>query len=797
MSFFRGLFVVMVMLVIAVISAGAYAAVPLTISHQGRLLDASDHPIDGFFDITYRIFEVPTGGLPLWMEVHASVHVTDGLYSAVLGSTVPLSPDVLGSGGGGGGGLSARYLEVTVGATTLSPRFPLSSAPSALSAGHLSGDVETAPGAMTLRCLGCSSGEGIAVASNAGQDEFSLVRLNGLPPGEPVIGTLSMTATPTSGTLAVGDLDGDGLYRVLATVDSVEREISVTDNGPGGMTLMKAKEKANRTKCSNNLRMSGPSQSNEIDESCDASGARSILSGMSGSTTGTIRMMATPDSAVNALDEDSDGDGIPESSLRQKSSSGSASSTIIGGHSGSTTGTIRMMASPDSAVSVMGSDSDGDGLSERQIQARVGDFAASTVVEYKDGDDPITHKRAGQCRASATGARYLLTDDLDGDGVAEQSVEHKTGTGSSSSTIKSGMSGSTTATIRMQSAGGGPVLPSGEIILEADLDGDGVPEVTSADSVDLSGASRRLKSSGIGSSGNDGVEVQLAARPKGGAVKVTASQNSQSLRCTSSADSAAATMLLEADLDGDGVADNTITQSCDAQSAKIIMDRDSGRSKGLLRADSDSAKIVLSHDEGPGGSSAAEMFSDLIDSYIHLTEDGVTNFKASSSTGIQVRDQFNNLTSSVDLDGKGYFAGKIGIGKDPVEKIDVDGGAYCDGTNWVNASDVNSKENFTPVDGNELLEQIAQLSITRWNYKGNNQTEHIGPTAQDFKAAFGVGANDKSISTIDPAGIALAAIKELNSKIQELNAKTDEITQLKAELDAIKAMLQKQAATKN
>ena len=71
-------------------------------------------------------------------------------------------------------------------------------------------------------------------------------------------------------------------------------------------------------------------------------------------------------------------------------------------------------------------------------------------------------------------------------------------------------------------------------------------------------------------------------------------------------------------------------------------------------------------------------------------------------------------------------------------------------------------------------------------------------------AAFGVGADDKSISTIDPSGIALAAIKALNSKMQELNAKTSqledqarEITQLKAELDAIKVMLQKQAATKN
>jgi hypothetical protein len=40
--------------------------------------------------------------------------------------------------------------------------------------------------------------------------------------------------------------------------------------------------------------------------------------------------------------------------------------------------------------------------------------------------------------------------------------------------------------------------------------------------------------------------------------------------------------------------------------------------------------------------------------------------------------------------------------------------------------------------------------------------------AQDFYAAFGLGDDNKSISTLDPDGVALAAIQELAKQVQEL-----------------------------
>lgn len=56
------------------------------------------------------------------------------------------------------------------------------------------------------------------------------------------------------------------------------------------------------------------------------------------------------------------------------------------------------------------------------------------------------------------------------------------------------------------------------------------------------------------------------------------------------------------------------------------------------------------------------------------------------------------------------------------------------------SSDRNVKEHFAPVDVQQILETVATLPITSWNYKEENSSvRHIGPMAQDFAAAFGVG----------------------------------------------------------
>jgi hypothetical protein len=109
-------------------------------------------------------------------------------------------------------------------------------------------------------------------------------------------------------------------------------------------------------------------------------------------------------------------------------------------------------------------------------------------------------------------------------------------------------------------------------------------------------------------------------------------------------------------------------------------------------------------------------------------------------------------------------------------------GAYLTaGGVWTNTSDVNKKEHFTDLNANDLLQKISQLPIQRWRYKGSNEY-HIGPTAQDFYKLFGLGVDDKGISTVDPAGIALAAIKEQQRIIENQN---EQLLQLQKRLETL------------
>lgn len=87
---------------------------------------------------------------------------------------------------------------------------------------------------------------------------------------------------------------------------------------------------------------------------------------------------------------------------------------------------------------------------------------------------------------------------------------------------------------------------------------------------------------------------------------------------------------------------------------------------------------------------------------------------------------------------------------------------------WSSASDVNLKENFTPVDAQDILRRVSTLPITSWNYKSQGRdVAHIGPTAQDFMQAFALGDDEHYISSVDSDGIALAAIKGLHEVVQQ------------------------------
>lgn len=99
---------------------------------------------------------------------------------------------------------------------------------------------------------------------------------------------------------------------------------------------------------------------------------------------------------------------------------------------------------------------------------------------------------------------------------------------------------------------------------------------------------------------------------------------------------------------------------------------------------------------------------------------------------------------------------------------------------WSTVSDSTLKENIREVDGTKILEKLSQLDITRWNYETQSASiEHIGPMAQDFYRLFSLGEDDKHINTLDPDGIALAAIKALYEKSKRIDILEFEVAELK------------------
>ncbi len=106
------------------------------------------------------------------------------------------------------------------------------------------------------------------------------------------------------------------------------------------------------------------------------------------------------------------------------------------------------------------------------------------------------------------------------------------------------------------------------------------------------------------------------------------------------------------------------------------------------------------------------------------------------------------------------------------------------------SSDRNAKENFAPIEARVVLDKVIALPISRWNFKADAATPHVGPMAQDFHAAFQTGSDDKHIATVDADGVALAAIQGLNQKLtEELKRRDTENAELKARLDRLEQFI--------
>ena len=113
---------------------------------------------------------------------------------------------------------------------------------------------------------------------------------------------------------------------------------------------------------------------------------------------------------------------------------------------------------------------------------------------------------------------------------------------------------------------------------------------------------------------------------------------------------------------------------------------------------------------------------------------------------------------------------------------------------WTCTSDRNVKRNLRAVDSTALLAKVVALPVYHWQPKDgpHREVEHLGPMAQDFMAAFGLGDNDKAIGFQDAEGVALAAIQGLHQLIQQkdvrIQAQQREISMLEERMAKVESM---------
>lgn len=107
---------------------------------------------------------------------------------------------------------------------------------------------------------------------------------------------------------------------------------------------------------------------------------------------------------------------------------------------------------------------------------------------------------------------------------------------------------------------------------------------------------------------------------------------------------------------------------------------------------------------------------------------------------------------------------------------------------WSTLSDRNAKENITDVDLDEFLDKLDSIDVYQWNYKTQDPSiQHIGPMAQDFYSAFGLGTDSTLINSGDFDGVNLLLLKALLIKIQELEDQNARLENMDAELDELRA----------
>ncbi len=793
---------------IVCVSSAMAGAKADSIAFQGRLTDASDNPVpDGPKDLTLSLWTDSVGGTMLHSEV-VVVTVSKGLYSTCIGCASSSFFDLFTD--------QSVYLETQLaGSPPMTPRTALRSVPFSVSSSGVHslstnglararGMVVSRPGSTkphaTMRLENDDDGDGhpeFAITDSTDADGSIVLIGHDFEDDGILDNTVSSSVSTTDARLAIktkgtsakrlstggdcddtdatwyGDCDddGDGLPEngfasVASSAGAIVRAQSEFAIGPRQTTSMESSFDSASMRCVTDLDKDGIPDL-VVGASTRSSGASLAIKTKG---TGAQRFSGGTDcddtDAIDYLDCDDDGDGIAEVSVSHSSSPDSAKMTVEamkldGGMPNRISMNVSIARTTQSGTMGIGQDGNNDGDDDCDGYFSVTPVTSQVAIKTK-GTGADANRLVLVSGSTGTGSALHRTSiDDDGDSVPESEISSMVTPTTSAVAIKTKGTGAD----KNRTAGSSCDDSLAVNYLDIDDDGDGILEAKAVSSVSslAGGGGGGGGSAGYAATGrwytdsdDDGLpegDIEAISLPLTSSVAIKtkgtgADPNRVSI--TQSTDTTRALSVMAVDLDGDGLTDRSVTQDCDDEDAGITVARAGGEIK--IR---------------------------------HKGWDGTIKGRMAIETGGTIEVDFGG-------DGVGYVSQRFGIGVlSPTNPLEHSSGAHLTaGGVWTNASDENLKENFQQVDGAELLEKIDQLPISEWNYKTeSDEVKHIGPTAQDFQKIFGVGSDGKSISTIDPSGIALAAIKELKKENSELKKQIEELSSLKAEVEQLKKLL--------
>jgi hypothetical protein len=192
----------------AALVMSANAQVPTTFSYQGMLCDMAGNAVpDGMHSVTMMLYDVPTGGAPLWSEAQV-VTTQGGVFTVLLGSVTPLSVTFD----------RPMYLGISIDeGSQLVPRTALTAVPYARVAAEALEARSLAPGAT-----------GVVTAVNAVQ---GAVQIEGRAP---------ITVTRSGNVLTIGATGGTGGITGVQNTDGM----LVVTNATGPVTTVNVADNA-------------------------------------------------------------------------------------------------------------------------------------------------------------------------------------------------------------------------------------------------------------------------------------------------------------------------------------------------------------------------------------------------------------------------------------------------------------------------------------------------------------------------------------------------------------------------